>query len=161
MRKWIVTGLGTGALPIAPGTWGSAAVAAIFFLVAWGSGGRWVCVSGTMLALAALASGACLALGRFAERHFARKDPPQCTIDEWAGQALAYLLLPLGNGPGHWLIVAAGGFVAFRVFDIIKVSPAQRAQRLPGGTGILVDDLVAGVYANMVCQLVFRVWVGW
>ena len=161
MRKLIVTGLGSGYLPIAPGTWGSAAVAAIFLLVAWGCGGLWYCVGAAMLAVAAVASVACLALGRYAEAEFGTKDPRQCTIDEWAGQAVAYLFLPLGEGLGDYLLVAAAAFVAFRLFDIIKPPPAHLAERLGGGAGILIDDLVAGVYANVACQLVLRLWVGW
>ena len=54
------------------------------------------------------------------------------------------------------LIVAAAGFVAFRVFDIVKLPPARRAEKLPSGVGILVDDLIAAVYANVVCQVIFR-----
>ena len=161
MRKLIVTGLGSGYLPIAPGTWGSAAVAAIFLLVAWGCGGSWLCVGAAMLAVAAAASVACVVLGRYAEAEFGKKDPRQCTIDEWAGQAVAYLFLPLGEGLRDYLLVAAAAFVAFRLFDIIKPPPARLAERLGGGAGILIDDLVAGVYANVACQLVLRLWVGW
>jgi len=160
MRKLIVTGLGSGYLPIAPGTWGSAAVTAIFLLVAWLGGGRADYVAAAMLAVAAVASVACLGLGRYAEATFGKKDPSQCTIDEWAGQAVTYLLLPLGSGHWHYLVVAAGGLVAFRLFDIIKPPPGRKAERLGGGVGILLDDLVAGVYANVVCQLVLRLWLG-
>ena len=59
------------------------------------------------------------------------------------------------------LIVAAAGFVAFRLFDIIKPPPARRLEKLRGGVGILLDDVVAAVYANVICQLVFRLWLGW
>jgi len=161
MRKWIVTGLGTGYLPVAPGTWGSAAVAALFVAAAALSGESFVCVHAAMAGVLVAASVGCVALGAFAERHFGRKDPPQVSLDEWAGQALAYLLLPLGGGTGRVLIVAASAFVAFRVFDIVKPPPARRLEKLPAGVGILVDDLVAAAYANAVCQLIFRLWLGW
>jgi len=159
IKKLLVTGLGTGYLPVAPGTWGSAAVAAIFLLVAWGAGGRWQCVSGTMFVLAVAASITCARLGGFAEEAFGRKDPPQCTIDEWAGQAVAYLLLPVGAGWSGWVLTTAAGFLAFRAFDIVKPPPAQRAEKLPGGWGILLDDILAGAYANILCQLVLRLWL--
>jgi len=158
-KKLLVTGLGTGHLPVAPGTWGSVAVGAIFLAVAWGSDGRWQCVSGTMLAVGTLAGAACIALGGFAEAAYGKKDPRPCTIDEWAGQAVTYLLLPLGGGSTHWLITAGAGFLAFRAFDIAKPPPARRVEKLPLGWGILLDDVVAGIYANIACQLVLRFWL--
>ena len=161
MRKLIVTGLGTGYLPIAPGTWGSAVVAGVFVLVALGSGGSWHCVSGTMAVLAVLASIGCVMLGQFAERAFGEKDPSQCTLDEWAGQAIAYILLPLGGSMTHLLWSAAAGFLAFRAFDIVKPPPARRIQNLPAGWGILLDDLVAGAYANLACQVILRLLLKW
>ena len=156
MRKWIVTGLGTGYLPVAPGTWGSGAVAAIFVAVALISGAQWGWVSAAMLALAAGASIACVKLGAYAEAAFGRKDPSQCTIDEWAGQAVTYFLLPLSPDPQRILIVAAAGFLAFRAADILKPPPARGLEKLPGGGGILIDDLIAGAYANILCQVILR-----
>ena len=143
---------------MAPGTWGSAAVAAIYLLVAWGSGSRQVCLTGTMAAIAVAFSVICLALGRFAEETFGRKDPSQVSADEWAGQAVALMLLPVGRGPADLWLAVGVAFVAFRVMDIIKPPPANGLQRLKGGLGILIDDLVAGVYANVLAQLVLR-WV--
>ncbi len=163
LRKVIITGLGTGYLPVAPGTWGSAAVAAIYVAAA-AMGCRdhaSTAVNAVMLAVLAAASIGCIALGPFAERAFGRKDPSQVSLDEWAGQALTYLLLPVGAGVREVLIVAAAGFVAFRVFDIVKPPPARQAEKLPTGVGILVDDLIAAVYANVVCQVVFRVLLNW
>ena len=158
-RKFLVTGLGTGYLPLAPGSWASAAVCGIFLLVAWGSAGRAVCVSGTMAAVALLASAACVALGRFTEAAFGRKDPRQCTADEWAGQAIALLLLPLGTTWRDRLIVAGAAFFLFRLADVVKPPPARLLEKLPGGWGILLDDLAAGVYANVACQLLLRLWL--
>jgi phosphatidylglycerophosphatase A len=160
VRKLIVTGLGTGYLPVAPGTWGSAAAAGVFLLLAWLSGGSAAVVGGAMLALAAAATIGCAALGEFAEKAFGGKDPRRCSLDEWAGQALTFFLLPLGGGLRDLLVVAAAGFVAFRLFDIIKPPPARGAQRLPAGWGIVADDLVAAVYANLACQLLLRLGLG-
>ena len=164
VKKLIASGLGTGYLPVAPGTWGSAAVAGIFLLVAWASSGRWGCVSGTMLVLAVAAGAACVALGGFAEKAYGRKDPPQCTLDEWAGQAVSYLLLPPLLMPAgfewrHWLVVAAAGFVVFRIADIIKPPPARKLEKLDAGWGILLDDVAAGIYANLACQILLRLWL--
>jgi len=154
--RLIVTGLGTGYLPVAPGTWGSAAVCAIFLAAALATDGRQVCVTGTMAVLAAAAAVGCVILGRFAESAFGRKDPGECTIDEWAGQALALCVLPLGAGWREWLVAAGVAFVAFRAFDILKPPPAGQLQKLPHGWGIVADDLAAGVYANVAAQLILR-----
>jgi len=157
LKKLLITGLGTGYLPVAPGTWGSAAVAVIFLLVAWGADGRGYCVTGTMVVVMTVASVLCVALGPAAEKLFGRKDPSHCTIDEWAGQALTFALLPVGGGWAGRLTTAAVGFVAFRVMDILKPPPARQLEKLPHGWGVLLDDLMAGLYANLLCQLALRV----
>ncbi len=152
----IVTGLGTGYLPVAPGTWGSAAVCVIFLAAAFATDGRQCWVTSSMALVVVAGTVACGLLGRFAESHFAREDPGQCTIDEWAGQALALCVLPLGAGWRGWLAAAAVAFAAFRAFDIIKPPPVHQLQRLPHGWGIVADDLAAGVYANAAAQLILR-----
>ncbi|HUT02182.1 MAG TPA: phosphatidylglycerophosphatase A [Phycisphaerae bacterium] len=156
LARLIVTGFGTGYLPVAPGTWGSAAVCGIFLAVAWVTRGRQHCVTGTMALLAVAATITCGRLGRFCESAFGRKDPRQCTLDEWAGQALALCFLPLGPTGRGWLAAAGVAFVAFRVFDIVKPPPVRQLERLPHGWGIVADDLAAGLYANLVAQLVLR-----
>ena len=159
LRKLLVTGLGTGYLPLAPGTWGSLAVCGIFVLAAHLSGGCAAWVGAVLGAVALLASIACVSLGRFAEEAFGQVDPRQCTIDEWAGQAVTFCLLPTGPDPMRQWLVAGVGFAAFRLFDIVKPPPVRQIQKLPAGWGILVDDLLAGVYANAACQLIFRLWL--
>ncbi|MGB2824369.1 MAG: phosphatidylglycerophosphatase A [Phycisphaerae bacterium] len=160
LARLIVTGLGTGYLPVAPGTWGSAAVCAIFLAAALAADGRQVCITGAMAVLVVAATAGCVILGRFAESAFGRKDPGECTVDEWAGQALALCMLPLGAGWRDWLAAAGVAFVAFRAFDIVKPPPAYQLQRLPHGWGIVADDLAAGVYANIAAQLVLRLALG-
>jgi phosphatidylglycerophosphatase A len=124
--------------------------------VAFATGGRQMCLTGTMLILAAAATLLCGLLGGKAEADFGRKDPGQVTLDEWAGQAVALCWLPLGAGPWGWVIPAGAAFVAFRFFDIIKPPPIRRLEKLPGGWGIVADDLLAGVYANLALQLILR-----
>jgi len=152
--KTIASGLGTGYLPVAPGTWSSAVVVGLYVVVAFASGGGRAATTGAMAGVLVAASVACIALGRPCERWWGRKDPGRCVVDEWAGQALTLLWLPLGPAWYDWLAGAAAGFVAFRVFDIAKPFPAGRAQRLPAGWGILADDLAAGVYAAVTAYLV-------
>ncbi len=78
-------------------------------------------------------------------------DPSRVTIDELAGQWVALLFLP-----HNWFVVLLG-FVAFRFFDIVKPEPVNSAQRFPGGWGIMTDDILAGIYANLSVRIV--VWV--
>jgi phosphatidylglycerophosphatase A len=155
LGKLIVSGLGTGYLPLVPGTWGSLVPCVIFAALAWAAGPSGWVVAAAMGALAVLASVACVALGPLAQSTFGRRDPRQCVIDEWAGQALALMLLPLSAGGSVW-VPAAVAFAAFRVMDVVKPPPARALERLPFGWGVLLDDLVAGVYANIISQLVLR-----
>ena len=134
----------------------SGGTCAVFLLVAWACGGQPAALAGAMVLLALAGSVACVGLGRWTEKAFSAKDPSQCTVDEWAGQAVALLLLPGGANWRAWLTAAAVAFVAFRFFDILKPPPARRMERLPDGWGVLLDDLVAGLYANLASQLVLR-----
>ena len=160
IRSWLVTGLGTGYLPVAPGTWGSGAVACAFVGVSLAAGGDASTPLVFLLTVVAASSVVCVALGQYVEKAFGRKDPGQCTIDEFAGQALAYVALPTAvAGWPRWqgvLLAGAIGFAAFRFFDILKPPPARQIEKLPRGWGVLCDDLVAGIYANIVAQLVWR-----
>ena len=161
LKCFLATGLGTGYLRPAPGSWGSALTACVFIAIALASdGSEWAVGIGLGLWAAAASTG-CVAYGPFLERHFGRKDPSHCTLDEFAGQAVTFLALPLaaGGSDNHvfrWLIVMGMAFFFFRLYDIVKPFPARRMERLPLGWGVLVDDLMAGVYANLTCQLVLR-----
>jgi phosphatidylglycerophosphatase A len=86
-----------------------------------------------------------------AERALGGKDPGAIVVDEVAGMTLSVLTVPLT--PAVLLV----GFLLFRVFDILKPFPARDAQRLPGGLGVMVDDLLAGLYALVVVLLLRRV----
>ncbi|MCW5764473.1 MAG: phosphatidylglycerophosphatase A [Phycisphaeraceae bacterium] len=105
-----------------------------------------------LLAVTALAfSAACLALGNLAERHFRRKDPGQVVADETAGMALTLLCLPHActATTTRAVVWIGAAFILFRLADIIKPPPAHRLQSLHAGAGILVDDLLAGLYAGV------------
>jgi len=144
---WIATFAGAGYSPFAPGTAGSA----VGIVVVVGlSLLRWPPIrASAMLALVAMLLFAVgvWAAGR-AEDYFGRTDPGQVVIDEVVGQILTFLLLPQA---GYlWL---AAGFLLFRIFDILKPFPARQAERIPRGWGIMVDDVVAGLYAMAVLTL--------
>jgi phosphatidylglycerophosphatase A len=78
------------------------------------------------------------------------KDPQFVVIDEVAGQWITLLFAPVA-----WKTVLAG-FILFRGFDIVKPPPVRQLERLPEGTGIVVDDVAAGVYGLVVLQLLIR-----
>lgn len=128
---------GVGYLPLIPGTFGSMVGVAIFLLL-------------RLLPLQVFFIAAIIPLGIWAafrtERLLGLKDPGKVVVDEVAGQMIALLPLAfLANGPSWvWVIVS---FNLFRLFDIFKPYPAHRFEALPGGFGIMMDDLVAGVYA--------------
>jgi len=75
------------------------------------------------------------------------KDPGFVVIDEVAGQMIALIAVPL-----HWKYLLAG-FILFRSFDIVKPFPLRRLEELPGGTGIMLDDVGAGLYALALLQI--------
>ena len=152
-RKWIVTFFGSGLSPVAPGTAGSVATAAIFYGINLFDPPRWAWQTCLWVGLAA-ASGLMVVLGPWAVAYFGREDPQPVVLDEVAGMCLTALLLPL-RGP-HGIVTVLAALAAFRLFDVTKPPPARQLERLPAGWGILCDDLAAGVYANLVCQLALR-----
>ncbi|MCG3178975.1 MAG: Phosphatidylglycerophosphatase A [Phycisphaerae bacterium] len=153
----LVTGLGSGLSPIAPGTAGSVVAVGLWMLAVAGCGGNLACLNLTAAAGVAVASLGCVALSPGAILHFGRSDPKPVVLDEWAGQWIALMVYPFGGYfvPGHWphlMIIAASQFMLFRLFDVMKFPPCRRLERLPLGWGILCDDLFAGLYANICGQ---------
>ena len=142
------TFFGAGRLRPGPGTWGSAAAVVIWAVVS-----RWIPAQAHGLVLAGLAVLA-IAVGIPAATRFARasqqKDPQSVVIDEVAGQWITLLFAPVS-----WKTLLLG-FILFRVFDILKPPPVRQLERLPEGTGIVVDDVGAGLYALLAMQLVLH-----
>lgn len=151
----LVTVFGLGLLRPAPGTWGSLPGPALALLMLASGAPAWA-VNAALGGVAVVFGAACASLGARAERRFGMKDPPQVVADETAGQCVALLALPWGEGAGWNLLLAATAFVAFRVFDILKPPPIDALQRARGGWGILLDDVLAGVYALAAAQLAAR-----
>jgi len=94
-----------------------------------------------------------------AEPHYGH-DGSAIVIDEVAGMLVTFVAVSRGvDGiTDVWILLT--GFLLFRIFDIWKPFPANRAQNLPTGTGVMTDDLIAGLYANLVLQVIGR-WAGW
>ncbi|MGH7839203.1 MAG: phosphatidylglycerophosphatase A family protein [Candidatus Binataceae bacterium] len=145
---FLATGGYVGYMPLMPGTAG--AVLGLIF-------SKWLCTPLWMRAPAAFVMlfGVLFVAAGFvagsAERDFGGHDAAQIVIDEVFGMIAAMFL-----NPGGWLVLL-GGFALFRAFDIIKPWPASYFDRFNGGMGVMLDDLAAGIYANLVLQIIRRV----
>jgi phosphatidylglycerophosphatase A len=142
---WVATGLGSGYSKLAPGTAGSA-VGVLLFLPL--SGRAWPVQLGATIVLTIVGT---LAAQRVATL-LARKDPGLVVVDEVAGQWITFVSLPF-TPP-----VAIAGFLLFRVMDVVKPWPARALERLPGGLGIMADDVAAGIYAQLVVRVGLAIW---
>lgn len=150
---WIATCGGLGYFPIGPGSVGAALGAAFVVALArlpvatvWVS----VLVGAGAAAILVIGVGASSA----AERHFRRKDPGQVVIDEVVGQMVTFLAYPRAGWKG-----IAAGYLLFRALDVIKPFPARRLEHLPGGWGIMLDDVAAGVWSLAAFSLVWEYWL--
>jgi len=129
-----------GYAPIAPGTFGSAAGLALFFLVR---------SSGSValeLVLIAVLFAVGIWSGTVAEHHFGGIDPGPVVLDEVVGMLITLALLPV-NTTG-----AIVGFLVFRVLDVVKPWPSARFEKLPGGLGVMADDGMAALYGNILMR---------
>ena len=135
----VATALGAGYAPVAPGTFGSAVGLLVWFALPSSPVVQAVAI--VLIFVVGCWSGS------HAERHFGRMDPGQVVIDEVAGMLVTLFLVPVG-----W-VGAMAGFLLFRLADIVKPYPANRFERLPGGVGIMADDIMAGVYANLALRV--------
>jgi phosphatidylglycerophosphatase A len=135
----VATALGVGYVPVAPGTCGSAVGLLLWFVLPSS-----LLIQGTAIVVIFVIGSWS---GSVAERHFGRIDPAHVVVDEVAGMLVTLFLVPVG-----W-IGALGAFLLFRIADIVKPFPANRLEQLPGGLGIMADDVMAGVYANLALRL--------
>ncbi len=145
----LATGLGVGLFPWAPGTAGSAVALVLSWLLARAimpSHAPSIAAGVGLLASGLLIGFAGVPLATRASRELGGKDPRCIVVDEFAGQFLASIPVPLfsyASSPREaWVWI--GSFLAFRLFDIWKPGPIWRLQELPEGWGIVMDDLLAG-----------------
>ncbi len=131
-----------GYLPFTPGTFGSLAAIAVYYLIKSS-------IVIYILIILLLAVLGFLAAGQ-AERMFNTKDPKYVVIDEVVGMLLSLLFLP------YDLKVVIMGFFVFRLMDTLKPYPIGLIERLKGGKGIMGDDIMAGIYTNIILQSVLR-----
>ena len=147
----VATFFGTGRLRPAPGSWGSLATVLLWWLLASHLPPAARIPVILLLIVVVVAIG--IPAATLEERGCGKKDPNHIVIDEVAGQLVTLIACPI-----MWQALLAG-FILFRGFDVVKPPPVRSLERLPDGTGVVVDDLGAGVYALIVLQLLlhFRV----
>lgn len=130
------TGLLFGYFPFFSGTVGSILGAALFYLLP---------VKTHLLSTLILTLFAVF-VSHFSEKYFPEKDPKQIVIDEIAGMMITFILIP--KTPLFIFL----GFLLFRFFDIVKVYPINKLQKIRGGLGIVADDIMAGIYSLVILQ---------
>lgn len=163
--QWMLTAGGLGLMRPFPGTWGSlppVVLAGLLMLTGLGPADGWTgwAVYHAVLVLVVLVfTFTCVIFGDPAEARWYKKDPSFIVADEVAGMCLPLMFLPATAAASPvraaWTLV--GCFVAFRVMDILKPWPCRQLQVIPSGWGVVIDDLIAGVYAMIAVQVVTRV----
>jgi len=143
--RFVATAFFAGHSPVAPGTAGSL----VGLLLFWPLQG--LSLSGMAASLVFLFVLGWWSAGRLARR-LGDHDPGMVVIDEVLGVFVALIGLPFTP----WVVVF--GFLLFRLFDVVKPYPAGALEHLPGGLGIMADDVAAGLYANLVMRVAFLVW---
>ncbi|MBZ5680161.1 MAG: phosphatidylglycerophosphatase A [Acidobacteriia bacterium] len=144
----VATFFGIGHLRPGPGSWGSAATVLLWAALAY------ALPPSVRLPVAVALAGLVTLIGIPAATRVARvtgvKDPQFVVIDEVAGQLITLIAVPLA-----WQSFLAG-FILFRGFDIVKPPPVRQLEKLPEGTGIVLDDVAAGLYACAVMHLLMH-----
>ena len=142
---FLATGFFVGTVPFAPGTFGSIIGLPLVFLLSR---------INLLLSVAYILLFILFAIGiaSATEKILNQKDPAKIVIDEIAGIMVAFTGLPFN------LKTVIAGFVIFRVFDILKPFPIRSLERrVSGGSGVVLDDVLAGVYANLILRLAFYI----
>ena len=151
----IAPGGGAGFVPIAPGTWGSL----VGLLIAYGLIAAFkqnvALLQNLLIVVSVLLAWIGIWAGTRAESVFGKKDSGQIVIDEVCGQVITFVFIaPFLTGLGErWRWWMIPGFLLFRAFDIFKPFPINGLQSLTGGVGVMMDDVIAGIYAAVLMSL--------
>jgi phosphatidylglycerophosphatase A len=159
--KWIVSGGGLGLLRPAPGSWGTLGPAGIYYAALLAGAWKNTAMLGVGMIVGAVITGALLIqFGYWACCYFRKVDPGQVVLDEYAGFFIAAAFVPVPAAlTGDWLHLGywvAGLYIVFRLTDTLKLPPGKQLEGLPWGWGILLDDVAAGIQANIIAQIVSR-----
>ena len=149
LNSLIATFGGIGYLPLAPGTWAAGALAILWFFVSekFPDSILW-----QILLVSCLIIGGVYFSGKLITEK--EKDPSYVVIDEVAGMAVTLLFIP-----STWQNIAAG-FILFRFFDILKPLGIKRMEKMRNGWGIMLDDILAGIYSSIILRILifYKIW---
>lgn len=151
LKLFIGSGFGSGLIPFAPGTWGSLLALVPIYFILQAENFYYLPI------FVIISSLLTLWVSKHCEEHWG-EDPGKLVMDEWAGQALAFISISLVGNIKIDLFTIALGFVLFRLFDILKPLGINKLQKYKGGLGILLDDLLAGFYALICLQILIFIW---
>jgi phosphatidylglycerophosphatase A len=147
IAKLIATFFYVGLIPIGPGTFGTLAAIPLFYVLSFTPLYLYLAITVVMILISVWAS-------TVAEEVFGKTDPGQVVADEVCGYLITMILVPVTIS-NIFL-----GFLLFRLFDIAKHYPIRNFEKLPGGWGIVMDDVMAGVYSCITLHILGR-WVFW
>jgi phosphatidylglycerophosphatase A len=158
----VATGFGVGLSPIAPGTFGSLLGVGLAYLLISNLRLDILVLQNALLLISLLVTLLGIWAGTRAERIFERKDASQIVIDEVAGQLIAFVCVAPYSGRmgGDWWWAFIAAFALFRLFDIFKPYPINKLQDLTGGFGVMMDDVLAGIYAALSLSFILFFIVG-
>jgi len=139
-EKMLGSGFFTGYLPKVPGTWGSLAALIIYLIPGFENPSFMIFMISLFIVIG-------VPIGDKFEKKYG-KDPKECTIDEVVGMWITLLFLPRKI----WWIVTA--FLIWRLMDIVKPFPARQFESIKGGWGIMLDDIMAGIYSFLSIQII-------
>ncbi len=142
---FVATGFGAGFSPVVPGTMGTLLAIPIYY---FGSSISSPLYALTLVAFFFFSSW----ISNQAERYWGTKDDRRIVIDEIMGFLVTMLWVPKSISS----IIA--GFILFRFFDIVKPFPIRHLERVKSGFGVVLDDVLAGIYSNIILHLIWRVW---
>jgi phosphatidylglycerophosphatase A len=143
-EKCLGSGFFTGYIPYASGTFGSFAALLIYYIPGFSN-------PAVMIPAIIAFSIYGIFLGAKFEQLYG-KDPAECTIDEVVGMWITLLFVP------KTIIISLSGFLIWRILDIIKPFPARQAEKLNGGLGIMLDDIIAGFYSLIILHLILIIF---
>lgn len=153
MNPWtrlLATGFFSGYVPVAPGTAGTAAAMVPYLVASYLTPGFGVL---PWVLFLALITGVAVYTASEGERAWG-SDPGPVVIDEFVGFYVTVAFLPLSPGLG------VAGFFIFRVLDILKPPPVRASEKLPRGWGVVMDDVIAGIYGNLLIRAGMSLWSG-
>jgi phosphatidylglycerophosphatase A len=159
MRRLLASCFGLGWLPLAPGTWGSLPPVLLFVLMCY-FGEAPAAISITMVVSALAGSIVCIKFAPAIVAATGRADPREIVADEFSGQAVTFLFIAAVPISNIW-VTGLLGFSLFRFFDILKPWPIRKLEKIPKGWGILLDDLLAAVFAGIASLVCLVLWNNW